>query len=311
MRQTHRRRAHGAVLAAAAAFLILLVGSAWAGASVHNLLAATKTPRPATINTSSKLAAATPKPAPTPTGAVLGAATPEPASQSQAQLQALVNAFAANQSAQFGIVVTDLKNNISASYQPDLQLPSASLYKLYVADVIYQTLDAGSLTYSSDSGYPGRTIEYCLSLMITISDNDCGDALGDITGWEKQNQQLQATGFRDTDMKIEPQTSAHDVALLLQLLYMNRLNSPDTNQRFLSLLKSQKVNNRLPQGLPSGTVIAHKTGDLDGFVHDAGIVYGPKTDYVVAVMSGPWPAPALAPASFVDLSRQLWDFFEK
>jgi beta-lactamase class A len=310
MRQSSRRRAHGAALAAV--FLILLGASAWAGTSVHRMIAASHTPGP-TVKPTSRLSASTPKPTPTPnaTGAVLGAANPSPSSANQAQLQALVNSFAANQPTSFGVVVIDLKNDIFASYQPDFQFQSASLYKLFVADVIYQKIDSGALSYLSDSGYPGRAVDYCLNLMITISDNDCGDSLGDIVGWEKQNQQLQATGFRDTNLKIEPQTSAHDVALLFQLLYLNRLNSPDANQRFLALLKDQKVNNRLPQGLPAGTAMAHKTGDLDGLVHDAGIVYGHKTDYVVAVMSGPWAAPALAPASFVDLSRQLWNFFEQ
>jgi beta-lactamase class A len=79
----------------------------------------------------------------------------------------------------------------------------------------------------------------------------------------------------------------------------------------MDLLKDQRVNNRLPQGLPGGTVIAHKTGDLDGVVHDAGIVYGPKTNYLVVVTSGPWNAPGNAPAMFADLSRQLWNYFEQ
>ena len=79
----------------------------------------------------------------------------------------------------------------------------------------------------------------------------------------------------------------------------------------MALLKDQRVNNRLPVGLPKGTVIAHKTGDLEGVVHDAGIVFGPKTDYLVVVVSGPWAVPGGAPAKFADLSRQLWNYFEQ
>jgi beta-lactamase class A len=67
----------------------------------------------------------------------------------------------------------------------------------------------------------------------------------------------------------------------------------------------------LPVGLPAGTVIAHKTGDLDSFTHDAGIVYGPKTNYLVVVMSGPWDNPGNAPSQFADLSGKIWSYLEQ
>jgi beta-lactamase class A len=107
------------------------------------------------------------------------------------------------------------------------------------------------------------------------------------------------------------QTSAGDVAMLFSRLYNGTLVSPNSTQRFTDLLKSQSINNRLPVGLPAGTVIAHKTGDLDGVVHDAGIVYGPKTDFVVVATSGPWSTPGDAPAMFADLSTKLWNYFEQ
>ncbi len=99
--------------------------------------------------------------------------------------------------------------------------------------------------------------------------------------------------------------------MMFDRLYSGTLVSPSSSQRFMDLLKDQRVNNRLPQGLPAGTVIAHKTGDLDGVVHDAGIVYGPKTDYIVVVTSGPWNTPGNAPSMFADLSQKLWNYFEQ
>ncbi len=71
-------------------------------------------------------------------------------------------------------------------------------------------------------------------------------------------------------------------------------------------MKDQRINNRLPAGLPAGTSIAHKTGDLDGYVHDAGIVYGPKTDYLIVMTSGPWPGVGNAPAVFADFSSKVF-----
>jgi beta-lactamase class A len=226
-------------------------------------------------------------------------------------LQQLVDNFANANPGQWGIVVKDLKTGQTASYMPDRQFTSASLYKLFVAQRIYQRVDLGQLDYSQAAGGgTGRNIDGCLTIMINISDNACGRALGSILGWGAQNQALAEEGYKTTDLSTPQQTSAADVARLYDRLYSGTLLSPSSSQRFMDLLKSQRVNNRLPQGLPAGTTIAHKTGDLDGVTHDAGIVFGPKTDYIVVVTSGPWSTPGNAVPKFADLSSQLWNFFE-
>jgi beta-lactamase class A len=181
-----------------------------------------------------------------------------------------------------------------------------------VAKGIYQRIDIGQLSYGQAAGGgTGKTIDACLTVMINISDNDCGRALGTILGWGAQNQALGLEGYPQTDLSTPQQTSAADVARLFERLYRGTLVSADSGGRFLALLKSQRVNNRLPQGLPAGTVFAHKTGDLDGYVHDGGIVYGPKTNYLVVVTSGAWNSPTGAPPLFANLSQQLWNYFEQ
>jgi len=124
------------------------------------------------------------------------------------------------------------------------------------------------------------------------------------------NETKELGGTKSTK-RTPQQTDAQDVALLLNRLYDGTLLSPSSTDKFMGLLKDQRVNNRLPQGLPAGTVIAHKTGDLDGAMHDVGIVYGPKTNYLVVMESGEWSAPGNVPPMFADLSRQLWNYFEQ
>jgi beta-lactamase class A len=71
------------------------------------------------------------------------------------------------------------------------------------------------------------------------------------------------------------------------------------------------VNDRLPVGLdPDVASIAHKTGNLDGFVHDAGIVTTPDRRYVIAVLSGPWPSEGQAPPVFAALSAAVYSAVE-
>jgi beta-lactamase class A len=282
----------------AAAFALVALATAASLLAVH----AVTTPKSASANAAQDNA-----PAPVAAKAVPAAAITKPA------LQPIIDKFVnANTAANWGIVVKDLKTGQVASYQPDRQIASASLYKLFVAERIYQQIDVGQLTSGSPAGGgTGETVDQCLTVMINISDNDCGRALGGILGWGAQNQALDQEGYTGTDLSTPQQTTANDVGRLFTRLYDRTLLSPSSEDEFIGLLKDQQVNNRLPQGLPAGTVIAHKTGDLDGVVHDAGIVYGPKTDYLVVVTSGSWTAVGEVPPMFADLSSQLWNFFEQ
>lgn len=241
------------------------------------------------------------------------AKTPAPAvaPQDQKQLDQILSNFVAPYPNEWSIVVKDLKTGETATYEPTRVMDSASLYKLFVADHIYQLIDLGKLSYADQAGNgTGLTVQGCLQLMITVSSNPCGEALGGILGWGDQNQSLLSEGYTGTNLATLQQTDSQDVALLLQRLYNGTLLTPNSTNAFMTLLKDQQINNRLPQGLPAGTVIAHKTGDLYGYAHDAGIVYGPKTDYLVVVMSGSWDAPGNAPPMFANLSQQLWNYFE-
>ena len=283
-----------------------LVASGAAAAAVTTHRAAT----PAKAAATAQAAKSAPAPSQAPAAPAVVAPTPDPR---QASLQQLLNQFVAtNTGGSYNIMVKDLKTGLTASINPDQSYMSASLYKLFVAQQIYRQIDTGQLTYGTNAGGgSGNNISGCLNLMITVSDNACGRALGSILNWQAQDTALANAGYTETSLDSPQRTSARDVGMLFERLYNGTLNSPSSNDAFMNLLKSQRVNNRLPVGLPAGTLMAHKTGDLDDVVHDAGIVYGPKTDYLVVVMSGQWKTPGKAPAQFAQLSTQLWNFFEQ
>jgi beta-lactamase class A len=84
------------------------------------------------------------------------------------------------------------------------------------------------------------------------------------------------------------------------------------------LLREQEVNDRLPTALPAGTPIAHKTGDIREWAHDAGVITTPEGEVLVAVLSGPWPAPCcdaerpgeaerLAFGAIAEIGRAVYD----
>ena len=225
------------------------------------------------------------------------------------ELKTLVDSLARSAKAPVYISVRDLKTGAMADSGGGTSITSASLYKLFVANQIYRQVDAGKLSLTKKLPR-GKTVAQCLEPMITVSDNACGAQLGDLLDWGSQDGDLHNQGYNGTSLADLPHTDSNDVSLLLARLYANKLLSETSNAAFLDLLKNQTIVNRLPQGLPTGTTIAHKTGDLYGYMHDAGIVYGAKTDYVVTVMSGSWEYPAQAPAAFKTISSQLWNFFE-
>jgi beta-lactamase class A len=80
-------------------------------------------------------------------------------------------------------------------------------------------------------------------------------------------------------------TTAADMAELLVQLLNGDVVSAAASAQMLELLARQQINNRLPAYLPQGTRVAHKTGNLDGLVHDVGVIWTPAGPYVVAVLT--------------------------
>jgi beta-lactamase class A len=233
-------------------------------------------------------------------------------------LQALVNTFAQKYPGQVSVVVTDLRDEATAAANADNVTVSASLYKIFVAWGIYQKIDAGALTVQSPTN-TGLTVGQCLHAMITVSDNDCGYALGKMAGWGSLDNSLTNLGLTHTktnnynaagDLIGDKTTTAHDVALFMAKLYKGSLLSAKSSDAFLTLLKEDKLNSWLPSGLPKGTTIAHKTGALYDLVHDAGIIYSGNVEYLLVVMTHGWQDPVgQPPTAFADISGKMWQFF--
>src|SRR5690606_27153149 len=81
-------------------------------------------------------------------------------------------------------------------------------------------------------------------------------------------------------------TTADDVAALFTALVRGELLAEAGTEEALDVLGRQQVRDRLPRHLPVHVRVAHKTGELGGLRHDAGVLYlGPRGDHpVVAVV---------------------------
>ena len=81
-------------------------------------------------------------------------------------------------------------------------------------------------------------------------------------------------------------TTAAALATLLEAIRDGRAVSPDADAAMRDVLDDQRFNEMIPAGLPDGTRVAHKTGEITEIHHDAAIVYPEgETPYVLVVLT--------------------------
>ena len=199
-----------------------------------------------------------------------------------------------------GVVVKDLGSGRGAVLNGDLELQSASLYKLPVMFTVFDlglnmsedlTITDEALSYDTGTMELGAgetlSVAEALERMITLSDNTSAILLGTRVGASRIIANIAALGMDTTHYSLDRMTtSALDVSHLLELIADGHAVSPGASADMQHLLLRQRVNDRLPRLLPASVEVAHKTGNLPGVVNDAGILYGRNsTVLVVALVS--------------------------
>ena len=81
-------------------------------------------------------------------------------------------------------------------------------------------------------------------------------------------------------------TSARGLLVLLEAIAKGEAVDPDSSRQMVEILSHQKFNEAIPAGLPPGTRIAHKTGEVTKIHHDAAIVFAPRPFILVVQVRG-------------------------
>ncbi|WP_026369675.1 serine hydrolase [Kallotenue papyrolyticum] len=95
-------------------------------------------------------------------------------------------------------------------------------------------------------------------------------------------------------------TSAAEMCAILALLLDPR------RCWLLELLRQVADDDKLGAGLPPGTPLAHKVGDLPGVEHDAGIVWTPGGPLIMAALACALPDAATGRAAIRHIARVVW-----
>ena len=210
---------------------------------------------------------------------------------------------------------------------------TASLYKLWVMGLIYQKIENGTLqknTVLSDSvenlnkkfniasesaerkeGEVKMSVENAIDLMITKSDNYSALLLSSYLGISKIQLYLNEHGFSESKLgssETLPSTSVYDILQFFYKLYYGELADKEFSEEMTTILRRQVLNGKIPKYLPDNTEIAHKTGELGMYSHDAGIVYSKNGPYIIVVLSDA-NNKKTADETIAQISKEVYNYF--
>lgn len=210
------------------------------------------------------------------------------------------------------VVFSDLAKDTRVEFEPEARFESASLVKLPILAELYRQFEVGEhtpeetvvLLESQKKGGSGKlkdapegsqhSLRSLGEVMVTESDNTATQMLTDLLGKEKI--QTAATGmgmvgttvqrdifdFEAIDAGRDNYITAKDAALFLEQLARQELPG---SQPMSEMLERQKRNDMIGKGFPPGVRVAHKTGELDGILHDAAIIYAPRGNFILVCLS--------------------------
>lgn len=188
-----------------------------------------------------------------------------------------------------------------------------------LADGSVFTLDAGTDSEADLYNAVGqtRTLRQLCELMITVSSNFATNLLIEKLGVENIRatvHSLNADGMsvlrgvednRAFEKGLNNTTTASGLMQLLDAIAMGKAVDAEASREMTEILERQKFNEGIPGGLPSGTRVAHKTGEITRIHHDAGIVFAPKPFVLVILVRGIEDTKVSA-ALIADITRELY-----
>jgi beta-lactamase class A len=158
------------------------------------------------------------------------------------------------------------------------------------------------------------------TLMTVVSDNTATNALIDRLGVTTIQESIDRLGLTDTRLGrkmydfearargLENLTTPRDVARLLQRFYHGDGLSAASHERAGTILRGQQLNAGLPARLPEEAVVAHKTGNLPGLLHDAGWIEHERGAAIVVAFTDRLANDGDGAAALAAIGEAVWQW---
>jgi len=181
----------------------------------------------------------------------------------------------------------------------DDPLPIRNEFRSIVDGTPYQLSegdDSDTLVYAAvGKSMPLRQL---CDLMITVSSNFAANLLIEKLGVENIRRTVTALGAdgmhvlrgvedqKAFDKGMNNTTDARGLLVLLDRIAHGKAVDPSADAAMIDILKRQKFNDAIPAGVPAGTAVAHKTGNITRINHDAAIVFSARPYVLVLLVRG-------------------------
>jgi beta-lactamase class A len=209
------------------------------------------------------------------------------------------------------------RHRLSLTQQLELKNEFAS-----IVDGSPYTLNAGDDSDSLVYTWVGSpvSVHELLEHMITRSSNLATNTLIGVVGASAANATAHALGARDIQVLrgvedgkayaagMNNMTTARDLATLMTAIETGAAASRASTDSMRAVLTRQQFNDEIPAGLPPGTRVAHKTGQITGHLHDAAVVYPQERGpYVLVVLTRGIDDEKVARSLIADISRLVYE----
>jgi beta-lactamase class A len=163
-----------------------------------------------------------------------------------------------------------------------------------------------------------RTLAQLSDLMITVSSNLATNLLIEKLGVDNIRASVHALGADGMQVRrgvedskafqqgLNNTTTARGLFKLMTAIAQGRAVDRDASQQMIAILERQTFNDAIPAGLPAGTRVAHKTGEITKVQHDAAIVFAPRP-FVLVILTRGLADTKDSSALMARITRQLYE----
>jgi hypothetical protein len=205
-------------------------------------------------------------------------------SENSKGLQILLQDWQNDTGLRAGVVIRELGGKgRSASINGSEQFIAASMAKLYLQHYLYDGVAKGKWTMNDKLG-ADRPLSGRLEILIVYSNNPCFHNIGNNRGWGNVAAFAGGQGFSSSNPNPAVfTTTAQDTAWYLQRLQSGTLLASSHRKQMLGYMSRQIYREGIPTG--SRGSVANKVGYWAVTGTDAGIVYHPKSTYVLSIFT--------------------------